>query len=94
MKCFVCGSPIKQEYKETRFGYVHYGRPKTYCSNDCRDYLKYFNAFQKSLFKISLDDEHNRKIRGDLFRLANILRLSCSSNFGTKIPSAKKRKVK
>ena len=85
MFCFVCGKPIKQEYKLTRFGYVHIGRPKNYCSDDCRNYLKYFNAMQKSLEKIDLDDKHKRKIRGDMFRVANTIKVSNSRSFGTNI---------
>lgn len=44
MTCFVCSSPIIPNHKDYR---CSIGRPKTYCSDNCRDYLKYFNAFQK-----------------------------------------------
>lgn len=82
MTCFVCGLPIVQVGKGAHYAII--GRPKTYCSDNCRDYLKYFNAFQKSLSKIVLDDEHKRKIRGELFRVSNTLKLDSSRSFGTK----------
>lgn len=88
MKCFVCGSPIVQVGKGAHYAII--GRPKTYCSDYCRDYLKYFNAFQKSLSKIVLDDEHKRKIRGELFRVSNTLKLSPLRSFGTETPQGKK----
>ena len=88
MSCFVCGKPIKQNYVLTRFGYELKGRPKIYCSDDCRDFQKYFIACQDKLFKIDLSDAFKRKIRGDFFRVANSLVLSSSVGFGTKTPSA------
>ncbi len=84
MSCFVCGKPIKQNYVLTRFGYELKGRPKIYCSDDCRDFQKYFIACQDKLFKIDLSDAFKRKIRGDFFRVANSLVLSSSVGFGTK----------
>ena len=84
MKCFVCGKPIPQKFYETCSGYVSVGRPKTYCSSSCRYFQKYFIAAQKALDGISLDDLHKRKIRGELFRLANTLVLSSSFDFSTK----------
>lgn len=70
IKCFVCGTIIPYDKN------ISFGRPKTYCSPHCSDYQKYFNAMQKSLDFISLDNEHKRKIKGNLFRVANTLVLS------------------
>lgn len=85
MKCLVCGKPINQNYVLTSYGYELKGRPKTYCSDHCRDYMKYFNAMNKQLDLIELDDEHKRKIRGELFRVGNSLKFPTSVNFSTKI---------
>ncbi len=90
MKCFVCGKSIPQQYKETRFGYVVIGRPKLYCSDTCRDFQKYFIACQKQLEQIVLDDEHKRKIRGEMFRVANTLKFPTIVNFSTKKASAER----
>jgi len=84
MTCFVCGKSVPQIYTTTRFGNIVSGRPRTYCSDHCRNFMKYFVAMQKELDLIDLDDEHKRKIRGELFRLANTLKLSSSRTIGTK----------
>ena len=82
MTCLVCGKPIISNDK----GYCcSFGRPKTYCSDHCRNYMKYFVAMQKELDLIDLDDKHKCKIRGDLFRVGNALKLCNSRSFGTKI---------
>lgn len=82
MTCLICGSPIKNKYNDNL---ALVGRPKYYCSNACRDYYKYFNAFQKSLSQINLDDKHKRKIRGEIFRVANIIKINNSRTFCTNI---------
>lgn len=84
MNCLICGSPIKNKYNDN---YALVGRPKYYCSDACRDYYKYFNAFQKSLSQIKLDDKHKRKIRGEMFRVANTIKINNSRTFGTDILS-------
>lgn len=90
MKCLVCGKSVSQIYTTTRYGNFVSGRPRLYCSDVCRDFQKYFIACQKQLDKIELDDEHKRKIRGELFRVANTLKLSSSRTFGTKISQGEK----
>ncbi len=79
MTCFVCGKPINQKNN------VVMGRPKNYCSDYCRDFQKYFNAMQKALDNIDLDNKHKRKIKGNLFRVANTITLPYSKTFGTNI---------
>ena len=84
MKCFVFGNLIKQKIVLSRDGFSIVGRPKTYCSDHCRDFIKYFNAMVKELDQIELDDEHKRKIRGDMFRVGNSLKFPTIVNFSTK----------
>ena len=88
MTCLVCGKPVPCNIKGYRGASI--GRPKTYCSDHCANYMKYFVAMQKELDLIDLDDEHKRKIRGDMFRVGNTLKLSPSRDFSTKIPRANK----
>lgn len=88
MTCLVCGKPIVFNDKGYR---CSIGRPKTYCSDHCANYLKYFNAMQKELDLIDLDDLHKRKIRGDLFRVGNGLKLFNSRSFSTEIDRSDKK---
>ncbi|QEH06731.1 hypothetical protein [Sulfurospirillum multivorans] len=83
MKCLVCGKPIIFNDKCYR---CSFGRPKTYCSDHCRDFTKYFNAMVKHLDQIELDDEHKRKIRGDISRVGNSLKFPTIVDFSTKRP--------
>lgn len=93
--CLICGNPIIQRFNLCSFGCGEYeqygGRPKLYCSSHCRNFQKYFVAFQKELSQIVLDDAHKRKIKGDLFALSNSLVLSSSGNNGTKITGNQKK---
>ncbi len=93
--CLICGSLIEQRFNSCSFGCGEYeqygGRPKLYCSFHCRNFQKYFVALQKELSQIVLDDAHKRKIKGDLFALANSLVLSSSGNNGTKITGNNKK---
>ena len=59
--CQICGSKIEQgKYK-----------PKLYCSDECRNYIKYKNALEKILLVIKFTKEAKKIIRGDMFRLSN-----------------------
>jgi len=61
--CAVCGNPLPiASYK-----------PLTYCSPQCRDYAKFKNALQKILISIHPTSEARKLLKGDLFRLANLL---------------------
>ncbi len=65
LKCKVCGL-VLPSYTGNR--------PNEYCSANCRDLNKFFNAFVLSLDKIDFQDyEYVRKIKGDLFRVVNLL---------------------
>jgi len=59
------------------------GKSKTYCSDNCRNYYKYKNALEKSIIGLQVTKEAKKLIKGDLFRLSNLL-----SN-GTKSSSIK-----
>ena len=63
MKCIVCNSPLET----TKY------KPRTYCSQNCADYMKFKNALEKSILKLNLDDDAKKLIRGDLFALRNLV---------------------
>lgn len=62
--CPICGNPITtiDKYK-----------PSTYCSDPCRDYSKYRTALQNAILKIKPTKDARKLIRGDMFRLCNLL---------------------
>ena len=64
MKCPICGND-----------FIPYtaGKPKTYCSDNCRNYNKYKNALEKSLLVLRPTKEAKKIIKGDMFRLANLM---------------------
>ena len=63
--CPVCGNPIT---KVDKF------KPSTYCSNDaCRDYSKFKTALEKAILQIKPTSKARKVIRGDMFRLCNLL---------------------
>jgi len=63
--CEVCGSEIVEVGK---------GRPKQYCSPDCRDFSKYMTQVSGLVHKIRFGTKKASTIRGDFFRLANAVR--------------------
>lgn len=62
--CEICGNRIE---KVSKF------KPIIYCCDACRDYAKFKNALEKAVLKMNPTKEATRIIRGDMFRLANIL---------------------
>lgn len=64
MNCPICGNPFNQ-YTQ--------GKNKTYCSDNCRNYNKYKNALEKTLLALKPTKEAKKIIKGDMFRLANLL---------------------
>ncbi len=62
--CSVCGNPIQ---KIDKF------KPSIYCSDTCRDFSKFKNAFEKSIIKLRPTKEARKLLRGDIFRLCNLL---------------------
>lgn len=57
----------------TEFNEFTNGKPKTYCSDDCKDYYKYKNALERILIKIKPHINDSKLIRGDMFRMANLI---------------------
>ena len=72
IKCPICG---------TEFVPFTAGRPKQYCSDNCKNYFKFKNALEKTISALELDKESTSMIRGDMFRIAN------SITYGTKSSS-------
>lgn len=71
MKCFVCGNDFEQNQGK--------GRKKEYCSTTCREYQKYFNAMVDKLSKIKPTEEAKRMIKGEIFQIANEIKIKRSS---------------
>ena len=72
--CHICGN----EFSDSSFY-----KPRSYCSDNCRNYFKYKNALERCLINLNPTIEAKKIIRGDMFRLCNSL-----SN-GTIVPEAK-----
>lgn len=62
--CEICGNMIE---KPSRF------KPRKYCSDQCSDYAKFKDALEKAIIKLHPTKEAKSLIRGDMFRMANIL---------------------
>jgi len=73
MNCPICGNNFNPHTA---------GKPKTYCSDECRNYFKYKNALEKILLSLHPTQEAKKVIKGDMFRLCNLLPngTNCSSN--------------
>lgn len=63
--CPICGN---------KFDDFSLTKPKTYCSDECKNYNKFKNALERVLLKLRPTKEAKKLIKGDLFRLSNILR--------------------
>jgi len=55
------------------------GKPKTYCSDNCRNYQKYKNALEKTLLALVLTKESKKLIKGDMFRLSNLVSIGTNT---------------
>lgn len=62
--CSVCGCEIVEQSSY---------KPKLYCSDNCRNYMKYKNALEKVIMNLNPCNEARKIIRGDMFRLCNTL---------------------
>ena len=60
------------------------GRPKQYCSSNCREFNKFFNAMSKRLDNMILTDTAKRLLKGQFFKLANTIIIPVSNSNGTK----------
>lgn len=61
--CSTCGNPLKETST----------KPLTYCSDNCRNYSKFKNALERSIINLECTRSSVSLIRGDMFRLANLL---------------------
>ncbi|WP_373002190.1 hypothetical protein [Sulfurimonas sp.] len=68
--CMVCGNDFEDE---SRF------KPRQYCSDNCSDFSKFKEAFEKTILLIEPTPEAKKLIRGDMFRFANILSKSTNT---------------
>lgn len=62
LKCEVCG---------TSFINLSKTKPRTYCSDNCKDFSKYQHAMERCLIKINFNGKSSNMVKGDLFRIAN-----------------------
>jgi len=62
--CDVCGNDIAVQSKYKK---------KKYCNDACRDYMKFKDALERTLFKINPNGAARKVIRGDMFRLCNLV---------------------
>lgn len=69
-KCEICGNPI---LKPSRF------KPRKYCGDECANYARFKDALEKAILKLHPTKEAKTVIRGDMFRLANILSKSTNT---------------
>lgn len=63
--CTVCGNEIPGPFKR---------RVPEYCSDNCRDYLKFMNAAEKRLGEMRLTAKSVSQLRSELFTLSNQVR--------------------
>lgn len=68
--CNVCGntSPQTSKYK-----------PKIYCSQQCSNYNKFKEALEANILLLSPTPEARKLIRGDMFRLCNLISKSTNT---------------
>lgn len=62
--CHTCGHS---------FSDISIYKPRSYCSDNCRNYFKYKNALERCLINLNPTIEAKKIIRGDMFRLCNSL---------------------
>lgn len=62
--CPICGTTFLQTSNS---------RPKEYCSDNCKDFNKYFHAMERKLIQIKFKGKSSNLIKGQLFRTANLL---------------------
>ena len=91
MNCIVCNNPIEQNYNNSSlYKYELNGRPKQYCSSNCREFNKFFNAMSKRLDNMIPTDIAKRLLKGQFFKLANTIIIPVSNSNGTKTTQDKK----
>ena len=64
--CLVCGSPFHIKRK---------GRSREYCSDICKNFIKYKNALESTILKIDFKGKYSNQARSDIFGLANLIKI-------------------
>lgn len=62
--CSICGRPLVKIDKY---------KPSIYCDNHCSDFNKFKDALEKAIIHIKPTKEARKVLRGDLFRLSNLI---------------------
>ncbi len=63
--CPVCGQHLSEQER---------GRPKQYCSKECRDLNNYMIATRNALMKVNFRPKKKSEMIGEIFRMANEFR--------------------
>ncbi len=74
-KCQVCGN---------KFDCFTLTKPKLYCSDNCRNYMKFKNALERVILTLRPTKEAKKIIKGDMFRLSNLVRNGTDMTQGEK----------
>lgn len=61
-KCLVCGTEFVSKSKF---------RPREYCSDNCKDLMKFLNAFERNLYKLDFKEDYPNQMKSRLFLIAN-----------------------
>ena len=65
--CPICGAVVIQSGK---------GKPRDYCSDNCRDTFKYINALERNLNKIDFKNKDCAKqLKGDIWSVSNLIKI-------------------
>lgn len=51
-----------------------------YCSDDCRNFVKYKNAMEKILIHLKPCNSNARVIKSDMWRLSNLIRIGTNKD--------------
>lgn len=65
LKCEVCGTVFVNTSKT---------KPRTYCSDNCKDFSKFLHAMERCLIQINFNNKAPNQVKGDLFRIANLIK--------------------
>lgn len=60
--CSVCGYCF---FSESKF------RSKEYCSDNCKDLIKFLNAFERNLLKVNFVSDYSNQMKSRIFLIAN-----------------------
>lgn len=67
-KCPICGTSFVNSLK---------GKPRIYCSDNCRDLNKYLNAVEDKVLNVSFDNSFcSKQLKGQVWRIANLIKIT------------------